>query len=327
MDGLATAEFLMEVDQLFDSMNASQKEWDKSKELKKAVTHDSPHLQFWTEMEKKVKSWEFLRKRKIHPPSQDGWLASIRGMRMLWKKLDEDGFLHMNSQNFNQDPLENFFNVVRQNCGGNHFPNARQFHSAFITALLNNLVSNHTPGNTREDGCSMLGNISSFFSPEGENAVFMTQCAGREKHVIRLPDSTVVSVHKVSAHFVHCFLKKYSCIECQHLLFEEMSAMPDIYFSFFVEGLGSDKVCPSDKLISVVQLIVDVVSSLLEKEGHRKNLMTILRPLVEQAVDVCDLSCGNHMAAFKNEFLNYMLHIGIRKFCIEESKKIFSFRH
>jgi hypothetical protein len=139
MDGLGTAEFLMEVDDLFDSFNGSHVEVNDGKKLKCAITLDSHHHQFWRQMEEKLKVWQFQRKRTFHPPAQNGWLASIRGMRMLWWQLNEEGFLHMNPLNFNQDPLENFFNVVRQDCGGNHHPNAAQLKAAFTTALLNNL--------------------------------------------------------------------------------------------------------------------------------------------------------------------------------------------
>lgn len=314
----------MAVNDLFDSMNGCKKEVDEAKMLKNAVTQDSPHMEFWGKMERKVKSWEFLRKRAIHPPSQDGWLASIKGMQMLWRRLGEEGFLHMNPLNFNQDPLENFFNVVRQNCGGNHRPNAMQFKSAYKTALQNNLVSNQTPGNTKEDGCSVLGNLSSLFSLEGEDSVCAIRNPARERPKILLADSKIVSLIQVCAYFVIAYLKKYNCNACCHLLREDASTIEDMYSTFLFEGLGQVEGGPSEKLVNVARSTFKATRSKLEKEGHESNVSLLVKELVEMSADLSGLSCDIHISEFKGYFISYMSEVAIRKFCIEQNKKMLS---
>ena len=163
VNGLATAKFIMSVDSAFDSFNGSL-DGDHRKPLKLAVSQDGPHIKFWKSMIEEMNSWEFIGKaRVVRPPSQEGWLATMRAMICLWGSFQEKGFWYLNTKCFNQDPLENFFYVIRQNCGSNHHPNAQQFQDALKTAIINNLPSNQGKGNTKDDGCSLLTDLTSLF--------------------------------------------------------------------------------------------------------------------------------------------------------------------
>lgn len=91
-DAMATAYFVEVADQLFDSFNGSLKKDVHGKKVKCWLTKTSPHLQFWEEAGPIVNGWEFvsvLTGRVIRPWSQDGWLRSIEGMKILINKVCE----------------------------------------------------------------------------------------------------------------------------------------------------------------------------------------------------------------------------------------------
>lgn len=68
-------------------------------------------------------------------------MSNIRAIRKLWGMLNEKGVPYITMRHLNQDPLENFFGVVRQLCASNTNPTVEQFVSAFKTCLVTNLTS------------------------------------------------------------------------------------------------------------------------------------------------------------------------------------------
>jgi hypothetical protein len=90
-------------------------------------------------------------------------MATIRTTRLLSGELKAMNIRQLSTRNLNQDPIENLFNVVRQNCGSNHCPNAEQFVAALKTAVTNGLLSCKSNGNTAPDGCTLLTDLRNFF--------------------------------------------------------------------------------------------------------------------------------------------------------------------
>lgn len=90
---IATATFVNQVDELFDSFNGSSKFPPTGKEVKCLVTAESPHTLYWSKALKMVKGWRFLRYNKngglrnTKPPSQIAWMTTILGISELWKFL------------------------------------------------------------------------------------------------------------------------------------------------------------------------------------------------------------------------------------------------
>jgi len=62
-------------------------------------------------------------------------------MRILWEDLRQEGFDCLPTRRLNQDPLENLFSVIRYNEGHHIDPTAAEFIPAFMTALLNHVVT------------------------------------------------------------------------------------------------------------------------------------------------------------------------------------------
>jgi hypothetical protein len=77
---LATATFVQEVDDLFDSFIGVTVSPDRRKRVCCCLTSTSKHMEYWRNAVEKVKTWTFLNKESepMHPPpSLTGWLFTI----------------------------------------------------------------------------------------------------------------------------------------------------------------------------------------------------------------------------------------------------------
>lgn len=115
------------------------------------------------------------------PPSQNGWLVTIEGMKRLWqavKEMDKGGqkVKFLAPRNLNQDPLENTFGAIRSHCGSNSTPNVGQFVGAFKTCIINGLAFKEAKEgmNCEDDGGTILSNLQTLLTsgnnPSGESS-------------------------------------------------------------------------------------------------------------------------------------------------------------
>ncbi|XP_023704612.1 uncharacterized protein LOC111862951 isoform X3 [Cryptotermes secundus] len=89
---MATAVFVGEVDNLFDSFSGGTSV-GRRKALCCPLSDSSPDIELWKRASMGIKSWIFLKDGKPaflhHPPSQNGWLIDITTAQHLWRTLKE----------------------------------------------------------------------------------------------------------------------------------------------------------------------------------------------------------------------------------------------
>ncbi|KAK9738254.1 hypothetical protein QE152_g9941 [Popillia japonica] len=81
-DALHTAQFVEQVDKLFDSVNGRTPYPEKGKDMRACVSRTSKHRDFWYSMLKKIRMWNFFDrngKKVTAPRCKMGWIQSIEG--------------------------------------------------------------------------------------------------------------------------------------------------------------------------------------------------------------------------------------------------------
>ena len=129
----STAELLLFMDKVFDSVNGAALSIKSGKKMRCAVTATSRNLEFWREAIKVFESMSFLddKNKKLYPPTLKNWIHTLKGFCYLWKKLSREGVKFICTRNLNQDPLENFFGRIRSHGVRNINPNAASFINSF----------------------------------------------------------------------------------------------------------------------------------------------------------------------------------------------------
>ena len=145
-----TAEFVLKMDQLFDIFNSmtlkSIKRW------RRAFCGKDEQITFLREIADWIRSWDFVNSKSTIF-CQEGWILSIYCLLGLWEDMKNNyGFKFILTSRLNQDPIENFFSVIRRNKGDNmDNPNAKQFCEAFRSAMYNNMTRPSKHANCIDD--------------------------------------------------------------------------------------------------------------------------------------------------------------------------------
>ncbi|KAJ8914841.1 hypothetical protein NQ315_014854, partial [Exocentrus adspersus] len=124
-----TAQLILFLDQLFDSLNGNVKVGPISKPVKGGVTLTSGHEEFWREAINIIQTMKFYCPKKkntfVSNPSITNLKFTLPGFIKLKQSLIENGpFLYFLPRALNQDPLENFFGAIRGHGMSSHSPGA-----------------------------------------------------------------------------------------------------------------------------------------------------------------------------------------------------------
>ncbi|XP_033609559.1 uncharacterized protein LOC111870082 isoform X2 [Cryptotermes secundus] len=246
---LATAAFVEEVDNLFDSFNGGTCV-DPGETMPCLLNNSSPNIEHWKRASMGINSWIFLKDGKPtflhHPPSQNGWLIDITAAQHVWRTLKEAGFKYLHTRNLNQDPLEDTFGAIHLNCGSNNNPTVGQSVDALKTSIINGLAFRVLGGtNCEDDGATLLDNLHSFLrEPEAASQNSSTS-HGKETHAgvpesfhvaqqvqkdistaVPADDMEVFSVAYVSGSIARQVLRGVSCDACKTCLTSQVLYQP-----------------------------------------------------------------------------------------------------
>jgi hypothetical protein len=168
-EAMGTANFLLFVDKLFDSIKGSSLNPTDGKVLRRAVTPKTDHVKFWDEAITVLRSVRYISDNKqLIPPTITNWVLSLRNLNMIWRKLQGYGFQFLCTRNLNQDPLENFFSCVRSHGVRNVNQSCNSFRATFKTLIVNNFLTSHSPhANCEEDETEgVLSGLQTFLDTE-----------------------------------------------------------------------------------------------------------------------------------------------------------------
>lgn len=323
-ESLDTANFIHNIDNLFDSLNSNQFYPSEGKKYRCALSDQSPHLEFWSEMLNKLFKWKIwdnssgIIRNDFH--FVDGWITSIRAIIYLWQKMREKGLKFLCLRNLNQDPLENFFGQIRQHGISNTNPTCFQFTAAFKTLLVTNFTSTFSKNsNCEADSCNTLGNFAEFlenFSENRENIML-----DQEEEVDFDDDSTFIESNPANAYVAGYLLDKLGldlqCSDCLKLF----SGNPSQRHSFvtFKEYDSQTRLKYADeKVIDLLETLDSKLFDFLDKFGTNDKLEVRFKNANPNLFNQTPI-CEKHSSLQK--FFDKAIRLGIFKYVKKISQK------
>jgi len=163
-----TANLILFLDKLFDSLNSSRRTGPPGKPLKAAVTFNSIHIGFWYDAIKVLSTMKYFCHKKnkfVTVPSLKNLIFTIKGFIYLSQNiLKKYPNKYVTVRTFQQDSLENFFGCIRAHSVRENMPSASHFVCSFKALITNNFLSTHSPGANCEKDVSegVLENLHNF---------------------------------------------------------------------------------------------------------------------------------------------------------------------
>lgn len=151
-DCSGTQYIIAQINCLFDYVNGPSSSEKNSPPERCHVTAQSEHVQVWNEYRQVLKETKIETRQnvKVQERTINNMVKSLMSMKLLWQDLRKDGFNELDLRNLNQDPLENFNGLVRQQCGTNDNPTAVMFESS----LKSILVTRFSAGSIKGTNCT-----------------------------------------------------------------------------------------------------------------------------------------------------------------------------
>ena len=143
-----TVELIERMDQLFNAFNG--RTYTSPAVMRHAMHDSSGHKEFLNE----TLAW--LKKLKTNSPKQPycikGWQLSITALLGLWDHLhSQHGLAFLLTGRLNQDPLENFFSIIRHKGIQRVNPDSGQFRAAFRQCMVDSIMVPGKNSNCEED--------------------------------------------------------------------------------------------------------------------------------------------------------------------------------
>lgn len=310
-----TADLLLFMDNLFDSVNGSFTKNKNAKPLLGPVTPKSIHNKTWDDSVKILKSMKFVTPGgKIESvPTIENWVWTLHGIKIILKKLkDEYSLTSVWLRHLNQDPLENFFGAIRSHGCRNTNPTCDQFEAAFASLMINNLSSVHSRGNNCEaDLCNALHTLIIKETTSTSSRVFdfgpvleinFTDIEEKEK------DPRVIApLQYISGYFQKQAKKNVykTCSECN----SNLGSNEEIEYIRYREYAGRRWLCnPSTDLIKAISNMQDIINAILKEKINTDNLKEYVKTAVCIMVDFSFIKCDVH----KKKLVDYLINVEIR---------------
>ena len=266
-----TADLISKFDDLFDCLNSSS--LNSAKTYKKPIRNGSTHIKYITEMIKFIASIKVVDKQTNTDVTNQlrclkGFQMTLNGILILWNHLHSDWHLeYLLTRRLNQDPLENFFGLIRQQGGNSDNPTPQQFCRAFRTLFFDNYLTPLPSGNCAKDldnilvgstvttriGHAINNDLPTSTSPFNLNdSDYKMQEI--EQNMLRMNALTYVA-----GYLLRKCLEKHPCDQCrENLQAKELTRSSQLFCHFkafdTTSSFGSLTV-PQDNFVSYVSTI------------------------------------------------------------------------
>ncbi|VEN36818.1 unnamed protein product [Callosobruchus maculatus] len=299
-EALLTAEFVSLIDTLFDSLNSSSVYSQSGKKFRSALSNDSPHIEFWSNLLPKFSEWKLFDKEtgKLHTAYKfiEGWQISIRAIMVLWSNLKEKGFKYLLLRTLNQDPLENLFGQIRQHGITNTNPTCYQFIAALKTVIINNFgVPLSKQGNCEEDYCKSVGDFSQFLQNYAAEEIDTEEIS--DSSILDSSEAEIIS-GEASAYVAGYFLNKINipdCSLCKQSVFADDASGKHLFVMFKEVDDVTRLKYAHDQIINLVDTIHTSLYHFLDQNGHLTNIENRFKTyLKEKSLIHVNYLCTEH---------------------------------
>jgi hypothetical protein len=253
--------------------------------LRRAVSLNTGHMDFWDEAINVLRTIKFSNeKREFVPPSITNWILSLKNLKLLWRKLQAVDFKFLLPRSLNQDPLENFFSIIRSHGARNINPTCTHFKAAFKTLILNNFMAAHSIGANCEEDASEGALCSLRYFIHGELSA--------DTHVLPLDYATqkVIHLNPVNGRhtlMLHGYMTGYmakrilklvgNCKTCRHELITHMDDTLDEHMLIQCRAYNSNSLLkPRTKFVLLFGLCTQVLTHFLPTLCNEKLLTSKL---------------------------------------------------
>lgn len=309
-----TADFLLLMDKLFDSVNGAARTAKKGKLLRCAVTQNSQHKEVWKQSIKMLRSVRFLCPRTMtlkKVPSVENWIKTLNGFLYLREKLLREGIKYIIPRNFNQDPLENFFGMIRSHGCRNINPTCTSFMTSFKSSLLSNFVSSHSVGANceKDDSDGALDTLKSFVV----NNVPLDECDDVPEHIF--PDSETIDTNNSAMgssetkKYVGGYIVKKikqltkNCNDCKNII-NSSDATDIVSVREYSRGILNR---PNTNFQNFFNSVIDIFEKNISKYCYKFNVKdNVIRCIPQHIID--SYSCKAHVRIALTVIVEFMIY-------------------
>lgn len=244
-------------------------------------------------------------------PSLDNWLTTIKGFRKLWIIVKKAGMKYLKTRYINQDPLENFFGMIRSHNSRNINPTCTNFESSFKTLLINNLTGKRTVGGN----CKIDNDGTALFSLQNfvENSIEILHTSNTHAvEEIAEIESNNISISTQNENVIGTCTNNYKTVT------EKLLSM---------QPFNSCSSCKEAILLKDTELAVTIACTICKNNMSslcfRTHLSKKLSTLIKEEIDLSFFKCTEHKQDFYNIFVQAIIdYFSISQWCSNINKII-----
>ncbi|KAL0849398.1 hypothetical protein ABMA28_013697 [Loxostege sticticalis] len=338
-----TSEAVLFFDRLFDSVNGSRggSAPGKLRGPVKEVEGVSRHVEFWQEAIRTLRNIYFVEPntgQRKNVPSIQNWLITLKSFISIWSELKLMGVGLFYTRNLNQDPLENFFGLIRALNHRNNSPTPYMFQCTFKSLLISNLLGPQSRNtNCESDMGESLLKSGLFFEDKDDtpSASSFTggasasapgpSTSGLAESVESLPLIQQARREKLNVHssaftagYVARRLKKYfKCQACNQTMITQDVSSIHSWITHRERGLlkGKNLQYPTPKFVQIFRDLIKFINTYLANFAHNPEVVKNIRNIFLNSVDIDSLGCAQHRSDLVNQFVTIICRMQIHNWC------------